>query len=151
MNGYVTNTGPYANENAKCHRRANEIWHLCALPNLQYIKEYFRDEQKILTLFMNSVRNKVQSGDNQYLSTFIRRNSVHGIIPEKSSSQEINPFLRKPQVIQESPPLHSNLDKNPDTQTNMPHFLNFHVPLLSKPRKDLFPPGSPTKTLYAKI
>jgi hypothetical protein len=65
---------------------------------------------------MNSVRNKLQCGDNQYLSTFIRLNSVHHVIPENLSSQEINAFLRKPQVIQESPPLHSNLDKNnPDT------------------------------------
>jgi hypothetical protein len=67
MHGYVTTTGLYANENAKCHRTANEVSHFSALTNLQYIKEYFWDEQKKLTIFMYSVMNKVQSGDNQYL------------------------------------------------------------------------------------
>jgi len=74
---------------------------------------------------MYCVRNKVQCGDNQYLSTFIRRNSVHRVIPENSSNQEINAFLRKPQVIQESPPLHSNLDKNNQDTDQLATVLKF--------------------------
>ena len=135
----VTNTGPYANENAKCHRRANEIWYISALTNLQYIKECFWDEQKKLTIFMNTVRNKVQGGDNQYLSTFIRRNSVHVVIPENLSSQETNEFLRKPQVIQGSPPLHSNLDKNnPDTDQH-DTFLKFLYNITFETKERSFP------------
>jgi len=88
---------------------------------------------------MNSVRNRVQSGDSQYLSTFIRRNSVHLVIPEKSSSQEINAFLRKPQVIQESPPLHSNLDKNnPDTDQHAT-FLKFPPTATLETKERSFP------------
>jgi len=88
---------------------------------------------------MNSVRNKVQSGDNQYLSTFIRRNSVHRVIPENSSSQEINAFLRKPQVIQESPPLHSNLYKNnPDTDQHAT-FLKFPRNITLETKERSFP------------
>jgi uncharacterized protein (DUF885 family) len=104
------------------------------------LSEYFWDEQKKkLTIFMNSVRNKVQSGVNQYLSTFIRRNSVHRVIPENSSSQAINAFLRKPQVIQESPPLHSNLDKNnPDTDQHAT-FLKFQHNITFGTKERSFP------------
>jgi len=88
---------------------------------------------------MNSVRNKVQSGDNQYLSTIIRRNPVHRVIPEKSSSQEINAFLRNPQVIQESPPLNSNLDKNnPDTDQHAT-FLKFPHTITLETKERSFP------------
>jgi len=139
MHGYVTNTGPYANENAKCHRRANEIRHLSALTNLLYITEYYWDEQKKLTIFMYFVRNKVQSGDNQYPFTLIRRNSVHRVSPEYSSSHEINAFLRKPQLIQESPPLHSNFDKNNQDTDQHATFLKFPHNMTFETKERYFP------------
>jgi len=98
---------------------------------------------------MYSVRNKVQTAiTNTYPHSL--DDSVHRVIPENSSSQEINAFLRSPQVIQEIPPLHLTLTRIIKTQTNMSHFLNLQIISLSKPRKGLFPSGSPTKTLYAE-
>lgn len=88
---------------------------------------------------MYGERSKVQSGDNQYLSTFTKRNSVHRVIRENSSSREINAFLRKPQVIQESPPLHSNLDKNNQDTDQHATFLKFPHNITFETKERSFP------------
>jgi hypothetical protein len=64
---------------------------------------------------------------------------VRRVVPENSSSQEINAFLRKPQVIQESPPLHSNLDKNNQETDQHATFLKFPNNITFETKERSFP------------